>query len=382
MAHETSGRSGEPLPFSTLEGSLPLSAGAPEAVDDLLDRLVSEYTDRRLAGDQPDHAVFLGQVPPGARPGLERCLKIVDAGEGQSRRSSVGPGTRLGRFEIQRELGRGGMAVVYLATDPDLRRPVALKVLRAGLALDASHVDRFEREGRAIAKLSHPGVVQVYEVGESDGLHWIAMEYVAGPSLRTVIEAIHGDGAPSAEKLARAVGDLSLASSPTLGAAAAQLLRGPAAGLVAAHAAGLIHRDIKPSNILVRADGSAVLADFGLARSQGDPGLSLTGAPIGTPYYMAPEQAHTASHTVDERTDVYGLGVTLFELISGQRPYAEETLLEVLDAIRFRSPRALRGLSAWATDDDDAVVRMAMKREAEERYATSEAMRATAVLMS
>ncbi|MEM9383287.1 MAG: serine/threonine-protein kinase, partial [Planctomycetota bacterium] len=343
----------------------------PDRLDDLLDRLVGEYSDRVAAGEQPAHAPFLDRVPAIARPGLERCLKVVDAGQSTTGALALGPGTRLGRFEIQREIGRGGMAVVYLATDPELRRPVALKVLRAGLALDRAHVDRFQREGRAIASLQHPGVVQVFEVGSTAGLHWIAMEYVAGPSLATVIEAVHADGAPTAERLARAVGDVALLDLPGLEVAAGKLLEAPLAGLVAAHEAGIVHRDVKPSNILLHPDGRAVLADFGLARSEGDPGLSLTGEPIGTPHYMAPEQAQAAVDRIDARTDVYGFGVTLYELISGARPFEGDTVLEVLDAIRFASPRALGDVAPWASDDAEAVVRCAIMRDADRRYGSA-----------
>ncbi|MEM9802494.1 MAG: serine/threonine-protein kinase [Planctomycetota bacterium] len=343
-------------------------------LDDLLDRIVGEYSDLVSAGEQPHHEPYLQRVPPVARPGLERCLKVVDAGQATRGTAAIGPGVQLGRFQIQREIGRGGMAIVYLATDPELRRPVALKVLRAGLALDRAQVDRFQREGRAIAQLQHPGVIQVFEVGTTEGFHWIAMEYVAGPSLATVIEAVHSEGAPSAERLGRSVGDLSLIDMPGIDVAAARLLGPALSGLVAAHAKGIVHRDVKPSNILVHEGGRAVLADFGLARSEGDPGLSLTGEPLGTPYYMAPEQARSAVDRVDERTDVYGFGVTLYELISGTRPFDGDSVIEVLDAIRFESPRSLRAVAPWAGEDADALVRRAMMRDADRRYASAGAL--------
>ncbi len=345
----------------------------PGALDDLLDGLVAEYSDRVEAGDHPSHREFLRRAEPSARPGLERCLKIIDAGNEPVGRAMVGPGERLGRFKIQRELGRGGMAVVYLADDPELRRAVALKVLRPGLALDESHVDRFVREGRAMARLNHPGVVQVFEVGRTGSVHWIAMEYVPGPSLKTVIDGLHAGGHGTAEGLGRMVQDPSLAEFASLEAACAQFLKGPTEGLVAAHDAGLIHRDIKPSNILVHAGGRAVLADFGLARADGDPGMSLTGEPIGTPHYMAPEQAEAASRSVDARADVYGMGVVLFELISGMRPFDGTTVLEVLDAIRFEIPKTLRAVAPSASANADAMVALATSRDPEKRYATAEA---------
>lgn len=353
----------------------PLSA-AGAGIDDVLDAAIGEYSDRVHAGERPAHGEFLARVPARGRPGLERCLKLVDAGVASAGSLALGPGVELGRFVVQREIGRGGMSVVYLATDPELRRPVALKVLRPGLALEASHVDRFRREGRAVAQLSHPGVVQVYEVGTTSGVHWIAMEYVAGPSLATVIDAVHGEGAPTPDGLARAVGDLGLADLRTFDIAAARLLAPALDGLLAAHAAGLVHRDIKPTNILIRPDGKAVLADFGLARADGDPGLSLTGEPLGTPHYMAPEQAHAAQHGVDERTDVYAFGVTLYELLSGQRPFVGDSIIEVLDAIRFQRPRPLASVAPTSGEDARAVVRKATMREAERRYASGAALAA------
>ncbi len=356
-----------------MDSNQPAPKDPQSRLDDLLDGLVADYSDRLNRGESPATQDYLAKVPAQARPGLERCLKLVDSSQAGHGPRLVGPGTRLGRFELGREIGRGGMSIVYLATDPDLGRPVAVKVLRPGLALDQAHVDRFLREGRAIARLSHPSVVPVFEVGEDQGVHWIAMEYVAGPSLATVIEAIHGDGEPSPVKLARATGDLTLEYAPTLEVAAAQLLAGPLEGLAAAHAEGLVHRDIKPSNILLHSDGRAVLADFGLARSADDPALSLTGEPIGTPHYMAPEQAQSAASRIDARTDVYGVGVTLYELLTGRRPFQGGNVIEVLDAIRHSAPHPVRADAPWVTLDGEAIVRRAMAHDGENRYSNAQA---------
>ncbi|MEO1696405.1 MAG: serine/threonine-protein kinase [Planctomycetota bacterium] len=346
----------------------------PNALEDLLDRLVAEYTDAVNAGRQPDPRRTLELVPPEARPGLERCLKAIDAGGARAAHRPLLPGARVGRFEILRELGRGGMAQVFLARDLDLRRAVALKVLRPGLAIDQAHVDRFLREGRAMARLEHPGVVSVHDVGVTDGWHWIAMESIEGPSLATVVEALAAVGDPTADDLARAVRQPSLAQAPTFEAAVAALLEPAALGLAAAHGAGLVHRDIKPSNVLVHPDGRAVLADFGLAHAEGEPALSLTGAPIGTPHYMAPEQAELSSARVDERTDVYGFGAMLYEVLCQQRPYEGESVLEVLDAIRHREPRPLRAVRRSLGDDAEAVCERAMQRDPDRRYASADAL--------
>ncbi len=342
-------------------------------LDDLLDRLVADYSDKLLAGETPAHPEILGQVPPEARPGLERCLKMIDAGMAQVPGSqALARGARLGRYELLREIGRGGMALVWLARDRELDRPVALKILRPGLALEERHVDRFRREALAIAKLRHPHIVQIFDVGTEAGYHYLAMEYVEGPSLATVLEALRplSPERRTAEAFARLAGAPSLAPrGASLENVAAGLLALVAEALNAAHEHGLVHRDVKPSNILLRKDGTPVVADFGLAKAEGDPALSMTGDTLGTPYYMSPEQAWLTDVQVDHRTDVYSLGVTLYESLSGRRPFEGETVLEVFEAIKTQMPAGLRSVSPAASKDAAAVVRRAMARDPERRYA-------------
>lgn len=356
------------------------SAGAgAERLDDLLDRLVGEYSDALSAGRAPDRKLLLGRVPAEARPGLERALKMIEAGLAHSPTAAqpLAPGLQLDQYRLVRELGRGGMSLVWLATDDELKRAVAIKLLRPGLALEQRHLDRFHREGLAIAKLSHPHIVQIYGVGEARGYAYLAMEYVEGPSLATVLEALPRDRARTPEDLARAAG------APELGLvhggferSLAALLAPVADALRAAHERGLVHRDIKPSNILLRRNGHAVVADFGLAKGEDDPALSLTGDALGTPYYMSPEQAYVTGHRVDHRTDVYSLGVTLYEALSGERPFRGDSFLEVIEAIRSTSPPSLRSLAAERSKDATALVRRAMHRDPERRYADMAAMHA------
>ncbi|MFT5049777.1 MAG: hypothetical protein ACI8QZ_001170 [Chlamydiales bacterium] len=348
-----------------------------EPIDDLLDRVVAEYSDALAAGRCPSRADYLARVDVTVRPGLERCLKMIEAGL-----AAVPAGllplvhdAPFGRYILKREIGRGGMAIVWLAQDTELQRPVALKLLRPGLALEAKHTDRFRREALAVAKLQHPNIVQIHDVGEERGYNYIAMEFVEGPSLATVLDAAEKNRY-SADELRRAAGAPRLAPG-AIGyeQAVAQLLVQVADALSAAHEKGLVHRDIKPSNILLRADGTAVVADFGLALSEGDPALSMTGDTLGTPYYMSPEQAMLSGTRVDHRTDIYSLGVTLYEALTGVRPFEGESALEVFEAIKSHLPRSVRAHESRASKQASAVVRMAMAHDVDQRYETAQAFR-------
>lgn len=202
-----------------------------------------------------------------------------------------------GKYEVLRILGAGGMGEIYLARDRSLDRPVALKILRR---LDHERVARLIGEARAQARVDHPHVAKVYEVGESPAGPFIAMQYVPG------------------ETLYRASSEMSLRDK-------VEVLRTAAEALDAAHREGLIHRDVKPGNILVVRDPEGVwrpyVVDFGLAREVAAPGLTRSGIAVGTPHYMAPEQARGEIQSLDRRTDVYGLGATLYELLTGQPPF-------------------------------------------------------------
>ncbi len=348
------------------------------SIDDYLDELVARYADELERGTAGPRRAYLDEVPPEVRPGLERCLKMIETGSARmpSLAQPLHAGLALGGYELVRELGRGGMGLVWLALDSELRRPVALKLLRPGLAIEEKHTTRFRREALAIASLRHPNIVQIYGTGEAHGYHYLAMEFIEGPSLATVLEALPRDRARTADDLARATAVPSFARpGVSYEMAIAELVAPVAEALGFAHDAGLVHRDIKPSNILLRADGTAVLADFGLAKGDEDPALSLTGDPIGTPFYMSPEQAYVSgSKRIDHRTDIYSLGVTLFEALSGERPFRGDSFLEVIESIRSTIPPSVRALAPTTTRNASAVVDRAMRREPEERYVDARAL--------
>jgi serine/threonine-protein kinase len=211
----------------------------------------------------------------------------------------------LSRYAVEKTLGRGGMATVDLARDLELGRRVAVKRLYASLAGDDVFQTRFLREARMAAALSHPNLVAVYDVGEDDGLPYIVMEYVEGETL--------------AEVMAR--------TGPMQPDRAVDLLLQICAGLEHAHAAGLVHRDIKPQNLLVRSDGVAKIADFGIARTLQATQLTQAGTVLGTAAYLAPEQA--AGAQVTAAADIYSLGAVAYELLSGRQPYEVESLADL-----------------------------------------------------
>jgi serine/threonine-protein kinase len=215
-------------------------------------------------------------------------------------------GRQLGGYRLLRRLGRGAMAEVYLAEQVSLRRHVALKVLKANLAVQESYVKRFRLEAQAAASLVHPNIVQIYEVGCAGGLHFIAQEYIQGMNLH---ELLIRRGAP----------DLQLALT---------IMRQTAAALAKAAERGIVHRDIKPENIMLSNHGEVKVADFGLARlSNHETRLTQEGYTLGTPLYMSPEQVE--GKPLDTRSDIYSLGVTCYHMLAGQPPFRGDTALNV-----------------------------------------------------
>lgn len=256
---------------------------------------------------------------------------------------------RIGHYEIISELGRGGMGVVYKAHEQSLNRYVALKVLGEHLSEDPSYVQRFLREARSAAALNHPNIVQIYAVDEYEGQHFFAMEFVSGKS---VLQMIRSKG--KIEPLE-----------------AARLCLQAASGLAAAHEKDIIHRDIKPANLMVNERGLLKITDFGLALLGGGASrLTATGMFMGTPGYLSPEQCR--DENIDARTDIYSLGVTLFEMLTGSIPFKADSPLALLRQILEVEPPDVRDLNPDVPDQLRLILKKMMAKDQEERYATAD----------
>lgn len=267
---------------------------------------------------------------------------------------SVLVGCRFGEYQILRHLGRGGMADVYAARHLSLHRNVAMKVLRSDVKHTDDEISRFRREAQAAARLNHPAIVQVYDIGESEGNHFITQELVEGCNLR---EHLQKNGPLSPND-------------------AIEVLRRVSEALNVAHSAGVTHRDIKPENIMRAEDGSIKVTDFGLARvlttvESSTADLTRDGITLGTPRYMSPEQIQ--GHAVDGRSDLYSLGVTLYHLIAGRPPFDDTEALALAVKHLHETPEPIdraRGkddIPAWLV----AVVSRLLRKAPEERFASA-----------
>jgi tetratricopeptide (TPR) repeat protein len=256
-------------------------------------------------------------------------------------------GHQMGPYRLLREIGGGGMGTVYEAEDARLGRRVAIKLLPPEYSRDRRAKERFLREARAAAAVDHPNLCTVHDVGESDGRLYLVLSFYEGETLR--------------ERIRR--GPLPLAEARDV---AIQVAR----GLARAHEAGIVHRDIKPANVMLTRRGEAKILDFGIARLQGDPAsLTRTGASWGTPAYMSPEQAR--GETVDGRTDVWSLGVMLYEMLAGRRPFGGDSLEAVVSAILTREPEPLEGGRPDVLPELARVVERALAKDPARRYGSA-----------
>ncbi|MBI3817943.1 MAG: protein kinase [Planctomycetes bacterium] len=311
------------------------------------------------------------------------------------------PPKRIGGFGIIKEIGRGGMGVVFLAEQTEVRRLVALKVLAPGSVFNTKALERFRREAWTAAKLTNPGIVEVHAVGEHAGVHWIAMELVAGASLENAIEELlklpkdasdaarlesllltlkKGAAANAVEGAANAESAKSSKSASNPGArrigrtyveTICNIIAEVAGTLQFAHERGVVHRDVKPANILLRADGAPLLSDFGLARESSLPGLTASGEFAGTPYYVSPEQAGPRGDAVGPRSDIYSLGVTLYELLTLKRPFEGRTSQEVLSRVLADEPENPRRHRADLPRELATILLKSIEKDPARRYETA-----------
>ncbi len=331
-----------------------------DAVERLLWRVVE-----RPAAEQEQALADAAAAAPDLADALRGRYEVFRRLAALATPSEGAPPQRIGDYELVRELGRGGMGVVWLARQRrgDQERLVALKVLHDRSGTSRAR-ERLRREGSAVFRLDHPGICQVLDLGEADGQPFLVMRHVAGDTLAQHVARGRQDG--NRLVLPRTEGTTPLA-------AALELIEHVARALHVAHEAGLVHRDVKPGNIMVTPAGAPVLLDFGLVRDDGAEALTMSGQTLGTPTYMAPEQIEARTSAVDRTTDVYSLGATLFEAVTLRPPFAGPTREALFRAILEGAPPSLRTSAPDAPRELDIVLATAMARDPRHRYTTAEA---------
>jgi tRNA A-37 threonylcarbamoyl transferase component Bud32 len=340
--------------------------------EQLLDEVIAAFLEAEQSGKAGDRDEWLQRYPELADD-LRRFFEQHDRmarlaaplREVASMRSpndstaTLGPGApnaaasevprAIGEYEILEVVARGGMGVVYKARHPVLKRTVALKMLRADFHAAAWEGVRFKAEAEAVARLQHPNIVQIHEVGEADGRPFIALEFAEGGNL--------------AQRLGK---------QPQPPREAARLVETLAAATHLAHARGIVHRDLKPANVLLAADGTPKIADFGLAKQlDASSEQTQTGTMLGTPAYMAPEQASGQSHTAGPAADVYGLGAILYEALTGRPPFRGRTPLETLEQVKNRDPDSPARLNPKVPRDLETICLKCLHKEPEKRYSSA-----------
>jgi serine/threonine protein kinase len=367
------------------------------ALEALVGQVADEFLRRQAGGERPDIEEYAARHPEAAdvlRKVLA-SLRLFDASRPSGEPGTNAPGDAmtgtLGDSRLLREVGRGGMGIVYEAEQVSLNRRVALKVLPFAATMDPRHLQRFHNEARAAASLHHEHIVPVYAVGQERGVHYYAMQFIDGPTLAQLIA--RGRGAP-ADTVDRTHAPREPAAAPPAPAAqttearaadTAAEPRSPAdyravAGLVAqaaealehAHGLGIVHRDVKPGNLMLDGEGKVWVTDFGLARLGTDGGLTGTGDVVGTLRYMSPEQATAKHGLVDHRTDVYGLGATLYELLAGRPAFEGDNPADVLPRVVADEPPPPRSLQRYVPAELETVTLKAMAKDPAERYQSAQ----------
>jgi len=346
--------------------------------DDSVLQALCDYQAALEAGERPDRRAILDRFPELAGElaagldGLDFVHQVAPPlRDGGLEHEELRPSTPLGDFRILREVGRGGMGVVYEAEQMSLGRRVALKVLPFAAVLDSRYLRRFKNEAQAAAHLHHTHIVPVHAVGCDRGVHYYAMQFIEGPTLAGLIAELRGRAAGGGDNPSPALAALTPERShesrhfcggvARLGIQAAQALH-------YAHDSGVVHRDIKPANLIVDADGHLWITDFGLASTRQDSGLTMTGDVLGTLRYMSPEQA--LGQPVDHRTDLYSLGVTLYELLALEAAFPGDDPNRILQALAVAEPVPLRARNPAVPPELETILLKAMAKDPADRYAT------------
>jgi tetratricopeptide (TPR) repeat protein/WD40 repeat protein len=348
-AQEVAWSGGQPISIEQLLTQLPKTGPQMEAT---LDLVSNEVGLREFAGELPQLSDYQQRFPEVAAAlqvqwEIDRLVDEgveLDAEDAQSL-------DRIGRYQIQDEVGRGAMGVVYRAWDPTLKRVVAIKRLRAGFDATKTELLRIRTEAEAVARIHHDNVVQIHDIGEHQGYPFLAMEFCSGGSLATRLQSHALSIKPAAELMIK-ISD----------------------GVAAAHAANVLHRDLKPANVLLKDETSwhPKVSDFGLAKqTDGDDGATATGTLLGSPAYMAPEQAFGHSDQIGRAADIYAMGAILYECLTGRPPFRGVSVADTLEQVKNREPVPVRQLNPQVPQDLETITHKCLRKEPNHRYASA-----------
>ncbi len=333
--------------------------------EEALDELFAEYVDRLVGGEILDLQKIAQDHPMVADVLIDRLKMYQGMEEGRGVQHPLGI---LGDYTLRRQIGRGGMGVVYEAWQGSMDRVVALKLLPAGVAADNKAFMRFMREAKTAGQLNHQNVVAVYSTGVEEGTPWYSMEYVEGETLAQIQARLKN--APENTKTPFGFPRDNVTYYSILARCFAEV----ADGLQHAHSKGVIHRDIKPSNLILDAKGRLRILDFGLARLEGQESLTISGDFLGTVLYMSPEQAMAKRIRIDHRTDIYSLGATMYEMLACQPPFQGKHHQDTLSQIILRDPQSPRQLNSRIPRDLETIALKCLRKDPADRYGTAEAL--------
>ena len=335
-----------------------------EGGSNTLHRLLADYVDRLNAGEMLDVDKIASEHGQCANELLKSLEAFQAFGRQPAPESVLGT---LGDYTLRRQIGRGGMGVVYEAWENAMERVVALKVLPTGVAVDDRAFRRFMQEAKTAGKLSHQNIVSVHAMGVYENTPYFSMEYVEGETLAEVLCEIKNSESETETPFGAK-------DSIVYFGKVAEAFASVADGLQHAHQKGVVHRDIKPSNLILDVDGRLRILDFGLARLEGQESLTLSGDLLGTPLYMSPEQARHQRIPIDHRTDVYSIGATLYEAICDRPPFRGRNHADTLSQIIERDPLEPRRVNAHVPKDLETIVLKCLRKHSNDRYGTAEAL--------